>query len=151
MSQEEESGIIHIHKAPLAAFDLDASNCPHLFPVVSVLAAFCSGTSHISGVGRLASKESDRGKAILDMLTGLGVSAKIKGDSLIVHGMSLSQRLLQGKLLHGGDYTSSHDHRMVMALMVASLGADGPVNIDDTACVAKSFPDFMETFKRFAR
>lgn len=151
MSQEEESGIIHIRKAPLAAFDLDASNCPDLFPVVSVLAAFCSGTSHISGVGRLASKESDRGKAILDMLTGLGVNARIKGDSLIVHGMSLSQRLLQGKLLHGGDYTSSHDHRMVMALMVASLGADGPVNIDDTACVAKSFPDFMETFKRFAR
>ena len=34
-----------------------------------------------------------------------------------------------------------------MALTVASLGADGPVVIDDTACVAKSFPAFFETWK----
>lgn len=149
ISQEEESGILHIRKAPLCAFDLDASNCPDLFPVISVLAAFCSGISHISGVGRLASKESDRAKAITDMLAQMGVTAKIKGDTLSIHGYSLSQRLLCGKLLRGGNYTSSHDHRMVMALMVASLGADGPVAIDDTDCVGKSFPGFMETFKGF--
>jgi 5-enolpyruvylshikimate-3-phosphate synthase len=35
---------------------------------------------------------------------------------------------------------------MVMALRVASLGADGPVDIDDTACVAKSFPGFQDLF-----
>ena len=42
----------------------------------------------------------------------------------------------------GGAYTSRHDHRMVMALKVAQLGADGPIQIDDELCVAKSFPDF---------
>ena len=35
---------------------------------------------------------------------------------------------------------------MAMALTVASLGADGPINIDDTACVAKSFPGFFDTW-----
>ena len=35
-----------------------------------------------------------------------------------------------------------------MALKVASLGADGPVDIDDTACVAKSFPGFNELFDK---
>lgn len=149
MSQEEESGIFHIHKAPLGAFDIDASNCPDLFPVMSVLAAFCSGTSHLDGVGRLASKESDRGKAIIDMLTQLGVHARIKGDTMVIHGMGLSQRLSSGHLLRGGEYTSSHDHRMVMALMVAGLGADSPVVIDDTDCVAKSFPHFIEMFREF--
>lgn len=149
MSQEEESGIFHIHKAPLTAFDIDASNCPDLFPVMSVLAAFCSGVSHIDGVGRLASKESDRGKAIIDMLTQMGVPARIKGDTMVIHGTGLSQRILSGHLLKGGEYTSSHDHRMVMALMVAGLGADSPVVIDDTECVAKSFPHFIEMFRQF--
>ena len=37
---------------------------------------------------------------------------------------------------------------MVMALKVASLGADGPIEIDDEACVAKSFPLFGNLFER---
>jgi 5-enolpyruvylshikimate-3-phosphate synthase len=37
---------------------------------------------------------------------------------------------------------------MVMALKVAALGADGPVDIDDTACVAKSFPGFNDLFDK---
>ena len=39
---------------------------------------------------------------------------------------------------------------MVMALKVAALGADSPVVIDDEACVAKSFPQFLELFKSMA-
>jgi 5-enolpyruvylshikimate-3-phosphate synthase len=37
---------------------------------------------------------------------------------------------------------------MVMALKVAALGADGPVVIDDEACVSKSFPQFLEMFEQ---
>jgi 3-phosphoshikimate 1-carboxyvinyltransferase len=54
-------------------------------------------------------------------------------------------------LLKGGAYTSHHDHRMVMALKVASLGADSPITIDDEACVAKSFPQFHDIFTAVAR
>jgi 5-enolpyruvylshikimate-3-phosphate synthase len=131
----------------------------------------------MSGVGRLANKESDRAKAILEMLTQMGVKAHIEGDVLHVEGHTLAQRLLchadrgsdlsvghgslpvgngsasEGRcgssapgLLKGGAYTSHHDHRMVMALKVASLGADSPITIDDEACVAKSFPQFHELF-----
>ena len=139
-------GNITVQRAPLRAFEVDASNCPDLFPIVSVLAAFCQGTSRIAGVGRLANKESDRAKAILEMLTQMGVKAEIEGDELIVDGHSLTQRLIGGFLLKGGAYTSHHDHRMVMALKVASLGADGPITIDDEQCVAKSFPQFEEVF-----
>ena len=149
-------GNIAVQRAPLRAFNVDASNCPDLFPVISVLAAFCQGTSRIAGLGRLANKESDRAKAILDMLTQMGVEAHRKDDELVVNGYSLVQRLLgqssgescQPGLLKGGEYTSHHDHRMVMALKVASLGADGPIIIDDEDCVAKSFPSFNEQFGR---
>jgi 5-enolpyruvylshikimate-3-phosphate synthase len=35
---------------------------------------------------------------------------------------------------------------MVMALKVAALGADSPIVIDDEKCVAKSFPQFAESW-----
>ena len=141
-----DKGNITVQRAPLKAFVVDASNCPDLFPIISVLAAFCQGTSRIAGVGRLANKESDRAKAIKDMLTGMGVNVSVEGDEMVIEGYGLAQRLLAGNLLKGGEYTSCHDHRMVMALKVASLGADSPVVIDDEACVAKSFPQFHGLF-----
>ncbi len=148
---ESATGIVTAQRAPLRSFDTDLSNCPDLFPIVAILAVFCSGTSHILGFKRLASKESDRGKAILETLTKMGVSAYAEGDLLTVEGHSLESRILNGTLLKGGEYTSFHDHRMAMALTVASLGADSPVIIDDTACVAKSFPAFFEVWEEFLR
>ena len=169
-----DRGNITVQRAPLKAFRVDASNCPDLFPIVSVLAAFCQGTSRLAGVGRLSNKESDRAKAILEMLDQMGVKACVEGDEMVIQGHSLAQRLLGSSvisshpsvisssssvissevekslpaLLKGGRYTSHHDHRMVMALKVASLGADGPILIDDEQCVAKSFPQFHEIFDK---
>lgn len=144
-------GLITAQKAPLRAFDTDLNNCPDLFPIVSILAAFCHGRSNIQGFKRLASKESDRGTAILNMLTLMGVSASASGDTLTIDGESVESRLLNGHLLKGGEYTSSHDHRMAMALTVASWCADSPIIIDDTTCVAKSFPAFLDTYAKLKR
>ena len=153
-----DKGNITVQRAPLKAFNVDASNCPDLFPIISVLAAFCQGTSRLAGVGRLANKESDRAKAILEMLEQMGVCASVEGDEMMIEGHSLAQRLLASSvisseseksfpaMLKGGRYTSHHDHRMVMALKVAALGADSPVIIDDEDCVAKSFPNFHHIF-----
>jgi 3-phosphoshikimate 1-carboxyvinyltransferase len=168
-------GNITVQRAPLRAFSVDASNCPDLFPIISVLAAFCQGTSRIAGLSRLANKESDRGSAILNMLRQMGVDVHRENDELVIRGYSLAQRLLGQQahgsagqsagqsavhaggqafrvpgLLKGGNYKSHHDHRMVMALKVASLGADGPIVIDDEACVQKSFPSFDERFGEIA-
>ncbi len=154
-----------VSRAPLEAFAADLNNAPDIFPIVSVLAAFCAGESVISGVGRLVGKESNRCEAILEMLSGLGVEASVVGDDLHIVGETLTSRLLNGRLLHGGTFTSRGDHRMAMALKIASLGVSpaagsasagqapaqaaglaGPIAIDDTACVAKSFPGFWEMF-----
>ena len=175
---EGDRGDITVQRAPLKAFSVDASNCQDLFPIISVLAAFCQGTSRIAGVGRLANKESDRAKAIVDMLTQMGVTTCVEGDELVIEGHSLAERLLNRAaalaawpvagpvsgsvsgsvsvsgpasvsgpgLLKGGEFTSHHDHRMVMALKVAALGADAPVVIDDVECVSKSFPQFLDMF-----
>ncbi len=152
-----DKGNITAQRAPLRAFKVDASNCPDLFPVISVLAAFCQGTSRLAGVGRLANKESDRAKAIIEMLTQMGVQASVEGDEMVIEGHCLAQRILASRdgaangLLNGGSYTSHHDHRMVMALKVASLGASSPIVIDDETCVAKSFPQFAQTWAAVLR
>ena len=149
MSQlDEPTGSIHIKRAPLSPFNADLNNCPDLFPMVAVLAAFCPGESHILGVQRLRHKETDRAAAIAEMLQQMGVPVSMDDDQMTVTGMGLSQRLATGQLLKGGNFVSHADHRMVMALKVASLGADSPVVIDDTTCVAKSFPGFNELFDR---
>ena len=140
------TGPIHVTRAPLCAFETDLNNCPDLFPIVAVLAAFCPGASRIRGVERLRHKETDRAAAIEAMLTQMGVPVQIDEDEMTIEGMAFPQRLLTGNLLKGGRYTSHGDHRMVMALKVAALGADSPVDIDDTACVAKSFPGFNDLF-----
>ena len=137
-----DDGTVCVRKAPLEAFRQDLNHAPDLFPIVAVLAAFCAGESRLTGVGRLAGKESNRAEAILQMLLQMGVEARIDGDDLVVFGETLAARLLSGRLLRGGAYTSRHDHRMVMALQVASLGTESPIVIDDEACVGKSFPGF---------
>ena len=147
MSQlDSPGGPIHVRRSPLSSFRADLNNCPDLFPIVAVLAAFCPGESHLLGVERLRHKETDRAAAIEQMLCQMGVPVKIEEDEMTIEGMGLTQRILTGRLLRGGRYVSHADHRMVMALKVAALGADSPVEIDDTACVAKSFPTFNELF-----
>lgn len=143
---ELENGDICVHKGPLSAFEADLNNAPDLFPAVSVLAAFCEGDSIIYGVKRLNGKESDRGRAIEQMLCSMGVECNLDADVLSVSGESLASRILNGHLLKGGRFTSHHDHRIAMALKVASLGTESPVEIDDEACVGKSFPGFFEIF-----
>lgn len=145
------TGPLCVRRAPLAAFETDLNNCPDLFPAVAVLAAFSEGESRINGTDRLAHKETDRAAAIVEMLTGLGVEAHIEDGQMYIRGESLSHRLATGNLLRGGRFSSHGDHRMVMALRVASLGASSPVEIDDENCVGKSFPKFTETFEKFTK
>lgn len=137
-----EDGKVCVCKAPLEAFTADLNNAPDLFPITAILAAFCSGQSTVKGVGRLRGKESDRAAAIMEMLSALGVRACIQEDSMLIEGENLASRVLCGRMLRGGKFTSRHDHRMAMALEVAALGADSPIIIDDTECLAKSFPGF---------
>lgn len=146
---DEPKGPISVQKAPLRALKADLSNSPDLFPVVAVFCAFCQGRSSLRGVHRLLHKESNRADNIVNMLVQMGVKARIKDDDLIIDGESLDSRILSGRLLKGGAYTSSADHRMVMALRLAELGADSPVEIDDTACVAKSYPEFNKVWNEY--
>ena len=148
---DEPYGTIHVQRSPLKAFNVNADNCPDLFPIIAILAAYCQGTSRIGGVGRLVHKESNRAKAITDMLTQMGVVNSIEDDEMVIVGHSLSERLMTGSMVNGGKYTSNHDHRMVMALKVAGIASKTPITIDDEDCVGKSFPTFSSMFEELIK
>lgn len=136
------SDVVTAVKAPLREFNISLENTPDLFPIVALLAAFCSGESRIEGTHRLVGKESNRARAIVEMLRQMGVPVSLEDNTLIVNGESLSSRILNQRLPKGGSYSSHHDHRMAMALSIAALCTRSIIEIDDTECIAKSFPNF---------
>lgn len=129
---------IEISKSELKAFDFDASESPDLFPPLVALASFCKGISSIKGVSRLIFKESDRATTLKEEFGKMDIIVSIKNDVMYVTGG-------QPK----GAHVESHDdHRIAMAITVASLGATGRVYIRDSQCVAKSYPGFFDDLRQ---
>jgi 3-phosphoshikimate 1-carboxyvinyltransferase len=100
------TGTIHVERSPLSAVSVSLDHCPDLFPQVAVMAAFCSGTSRLSGADRLRHKETDRAAAIIGMLNAFGVPAGLDGGVMVIEGMSLSRRLATGNILKGRRFPS---------------------------------------------
>jgi len=128
-----------IEKAPLKAFDFDATDCPDLFPPLVALAANCEGTTSIKGVSRLAHKESDRGRTLQEEFAKMGVDISLKGDEMLVKGTPH---------IRSADVHSRHDHRIAMACATAALKADGPVKIEAAEAVNKSYPEFWNHWQK---
>lgn len=121
-----------------SGFDIDAADIPDLVPILTVLACFADGESHIRGCKRLRIKESDRLESISTVLNSLGANVTIVNDELEIVGV---------KELHGGVCSSFNDHRIAMSLAVASQRCTEPLVIKDAYCVAKSYPTFFEDFR----
>lgn len=118
---------------------IDGSQCPDIIPVLAVLAAVSEGTTEIINAGRLRIKECDRLKAMATELTKIGADVEEREDGLIIKGKSL---------LKGGEVDSWNDHRIAMALAVASIRCTEPVTIRNSGAVKKSYPAFWEDFKK---
>lgn len=119
--------------------EIDVSDTPDLVPALAVAAAAHPGRTHITGAARLRMKESDRLRAVADMLHALGGQAEEQADGLIIDG---------GRPFTGGTVNGVNDHRIVMAAAIAATAAQGDVTLTDARAVAKSYPNFFEEFRR---
>jgi 3-phosphoshikimate 1-carboxyvinyltransferase len=128
---------IDITRSELKAFEFDATESPDLFPPLVALASYCEGTSAIKGVSRLIYKESDRAKTLKEEFSKMNVKIEIKDDLMYITGGHP----------RGARVESHDDHRIAMALAVASLGATEKVSIRDSQCVAKSYPCFFDDLR----
>ena len=103
-------------------------------PVLLLAAARAEGVTVVSGAAELRVKESDRLAAMEEGLRRLGVPVEARPDGLVVHG--------RGEPFRAARIASHGDHRIAMTFALAALAADGPIEIEDCANVATSFPGF---------
>lgn len=130
---------ITVKKSQIKPFDFDVSQCPDLFPVLSILACGANGKSTLYNAERLRIKESDRIKTTKELILNLGGKAQETADSLIIYG--------NGKL-KGGAADSFNDHRIAMSAFCASVICDEEIILKDARAVDKSYPSFMEDFNK---
>lgn len=117
---------------------IDVKDCPDLVPILAVLASFYFGKTKIINAARVRIKESDRLKAISCELNKLGANIIEFEDGLDIEGVAE---------FSGGVVESWNDHRIAMALAIASTRCTSKLTIIGSECVKKSYPHFWEDFK----
>jgi len=135
---------IRVRASALKGIDVPPERAPSMideYPVLAIAAAFADGETTMRGLGELRVKESDRLTAVAAGLKAIGVRAEEGRDSLTVHGCA-------GEVPGGGTIATHMDHRIAMAFIVAGLGAEAAVKVDDGAMIATSFPNFIHLMTR---
>jgi len=137
--EKSEAGISVEGPPVLNGIDVDMGNCPDVVPTLAVVAARAQGRSVIKNIAHLRIKECDRLQVMAKELARLGVQVEEGDDFLVING--------QGReaCLHGAEIKTHKDHRIAMSFAVAGLFVPG-VKILGEECVAKSFPEFWESF-----
>ncbi len=138
----EDVADLRARASALRGVDVPAERAPTMideYPILAVAAAFAEGTTRMRGLKELRVKESDRLAATADLLRVNGVAVEIEGDDLIVHGC--------GRPPGGGLVVTHMDHRIAMSALVLGAASDQPVQVDDAAFIATSFPGFVELMR----
>ncbi|MDI3503034.1 MAG: 3-phosphoshikimate 1-carboxyvinyltransferase [Archaeoglobi archaeon] len=128
-----EERIVRVYPSELQGIEIDASDIPDLVPVLAVVGTCAEGETVLHNVGRLRYKESDRLEAISSELRKMGAEIEVEGNTLIVRESKL----------YGAHVYGHRDHRIVMALAVAGLVAEGETVIEGAEVVDVSYPNFF--------
>lgn len=107
-------------------------------PVWAVAATQAAGDSTARDAAELRVKEVDRISVLAGELQQLGVDITEFADGFTVHGPLRPS---------GGTADSHDDHRLGMSLAILGLLAQTDTLVHDAACVADSFPGFVETMQ----
>jgi 3-phosphoshikimate 1-carboxyvinyltransferase len=122
----------------LKGIDIDMNDTPDALPALAVTGCFASGTTRLLNVAQARLKECDRIAASTRELSKMGASIEELKDGMIIHHSKLV-----GTAVHGYE-----DHRMVMALALAGLAAEGETIVDTAEAVDVTYPTFTEDMKR---
>ena len=131
-----DAGIVARH-SKLQGSTIDCNDFIDQFMLLAVVGAYAEGETVLTNAEMCRHKECDRIEAMAEMLTAMGASVETRTDGMVIRG---------GKL-KGIEIDSRNDHRLVMTMAVAALGADGPTTINGTDCVKKTFPHFIDQMR----
>lgn len=133
---------VHAWHEPLRALTVGGELVPRAIdeiPILCALAVRASGVTKIRDAEELRVKESDRLATMVKVLRAFGVTCEESEGGLDIEGR-------EGPLT-ACRVSSEGDHRIAMTAAVLGLLADGPVTIDDVACIGTSFPRFVGTLR----
>ena len=130
-----EKDSVAVQGRTLTAVDVDMADTPDAVPAIAMAAAFARGTTRIRNIGHLREKECDRIDAMATQLNKMGIKTAQGDDWLTVTGGNPK----------GAFINTFNDHRIAMAFAVAGLAVPG-VQIENPACVGKSFPGFWDVY-----
>lgn len=129
-------GVARVVESDLGGVEFDAGDNPDLVPTIAVLGAAAEGETRVVNAEHLRYKETDRLEAMATELGKMNAEVKETEDGLVVDGDASS--------LRGAEVSGRHDHRVVMALAVAGLVAEGRTVIDTAEAVRISYPEFTD-------
>ncbi len=132
-----DRGFVTVSAAPLSGVEVSVADTPDLLPTVAAVGAAAAGETTITDCEHVRYKETDRVAAMAEALTAMGAAVTEREDELVVHG--------EDSELVGARVDGRGDHRIVMALAVAGLAAEGRTVIRGAEHVDVSFPGFFET------
>jgi 3-phosphoshikimate 1-carboxyvinyltransferase len=121
----------------LYGLDADLHAAGELTPVVAALAALADSPTHLHGISHLRGHETDRLAALARELNALGGDVTETDDGLVI----------RPRQLHGGLFTTYHDHRLATAAAVIGLQVPG-VLVENVGTTAKTLPGFTDLWQR---
>jgi len=134
---KREGESMTVVKSPLKPIEFDVSDCPDLFPALSILCSQADGSSLITGIERLVLKESNRVEAMETCLKKMKIKVEREKDAIRIVGSKA----------YGSKIYPYNDHRIAMACSILGLIAEGQTTIENAECVSKSFPEFWNVMK----
>ncbi len=123
----------------LEAIDLDCNHIPDAAMTLAVVALFAEGTTTLRNIASWRVKETDRIHAMATELRKFGAAVEEGADYLRITPPKSPVLSPQSSI------DTYDDHRMAMCFSLAAFGGAG-VRINDSQCVAKTFPDYFERF-----
>jgi len=133
------AGELSVSRSDLAGIEVSVADTPDLLPTLAVLGAAADGTTTITDCEHVRYKETDRVTAMAEALDRLGASVEEGTGRLLVHGGASD--------LEGATVDGRRDHRVVMALSVAGLVAEGQTTVTGADHVDVSFPNFFDVLE----
>ncbi|HOY69723.1 MAG TPA: 3-phosphoshikimate 1-carboxyvinyltransferase [Methylotenera sp.] len=125
----------------LKAIDLDCNHIPDAAMTLAILALFADGTTTLRNIASWRVKETDRIAAMATELRKVG--------AIVEEGADYIKITPPAQLTPNAVIDTYDDHRMAMCFSLISLGGV-PITINDPKCVAKTFPNYFDEFKKIA-
>jgi 3-phosphoshikimate 1-carboxyvinyltransferase len=115
---------------------VDLNKMPDALPALSVLACLSQGETRFVNVAQARIKETDRISVMYKELSKMGADIEELPDGLVIRNSKLK----------GAEVCGHDDHRVVMALALAGMVAEGETIISTAEAADVTYPSFVKDF-----